>query len=71
MEREAKLPNYKWKIIDAEKASKYRISLINVDENNVLLSIDFANIPYGMSVYDFIEMLERTGVVVVEKTNTK
>lgn len=70
MEHEAKLPNYKWKIIDAEKASKYSISLINVDESNVLLSIDVANIPYGMSVYDFIEMLERTGVVVVEKTNT-
>ena len=68
--KDAKLPNIKWHLgadVNKEDADKMGISLIDVDNNNTLLCIDTSELPYGFSVQEFIEWIEKEGIVVKEK----
>ena len=61
------LPNVKWKIMDADRAKEYRLELIKIDDDNVLLSINLRYIPIGMTITDFIENIIQTGIVIIDK----
>ena len=60
----AALPGKKWQILNEEEANKHHLRLINIDEDNVLLTIDLRNIPNGVTVLDFIDMIQQTGIVI-------
>jgi len=52
----------KWKILKPKEAHKLGIRILRVGPER-FLEIDFFSIPNGMSVAEFIDLIERTGVV--------
>ena len=63
-EKIADTSKFKWVIVDAGKAKRQRIQLINIAENKAVLSIDTSAVPPGMSIVDYIERIQETGIVV-------
>ena len=55
---------FKWVILDTGKAKQQQIQLINITENKAVLSIDKSAVPPGMSIIDYIEWIQETGIVV-------
>ena len=52
----------KWKILKPKEAHKLGIRILRVGPER-FLEINFFSIPDGMSVTEFIDLIERTGVV--------
>lgn len=63
----AALPGKKWQILNEEKASEYHLQLISIDEDNIFLTVDLTDIPSGISVPEFIDMIQQTGIVICHK----
>ena len=57
------LPLISWKIVDKERATQENLELIDLGNGRTLLSIKLSNLPKGMSVVDYIEFIQRTGIV--------
>lgn len=54
---------FRWVILDKDRADKFNISLIKLDDDKTLLSIDIAFIPQYMSILEYIEWIQDTGIV--------
>ena len=52
----------KWKILKPKEVHKLGIRILKAGPERYL-EIDFFSIPDGMSVAEFIDLIERTGVV--------
>ena len=66
----AHLSNIKWSV-DLAKADEHDItglSLIEVDSNNVLLSMNLRDIPDGWSIEDFLKYIQEEGIAIVNKS---
>lgn len=55
----------KWEIVDKESTNKFGLKIIPADGDQYLV-VNVENIPKGMSIYDFLEFIQETGVVVCE-----
>ena len=63
------LPKVKWKILDLDKAKEARLKLVDINEDTTYLEINLNDIPNGMTVVDWIEMLLRDGIIFKEPKN--
>lgn len=57
------MSNIKWEIKDAKRADNFKLELIHSGDD-VLLVIDTKYIPDGMSVKDFIDFIQKEGIVI-------
>lgn len=53
----------KWKILKPEEANKYGITLLTIDDGRVFLRQDFANVPKGVDVEDWLKFIVDEGIV--------
>lgn len=58
------MPLVTWHILDRERAQEQKLELIDLGNGRTLLAINICNIPQGMSIADYIEFIQRTGIVV-------
>lgn len=63
----AKLPRYKWVIKNENFAKRANLQLVDIDESNTLLKVNLQNIPKDMSVADFIDVIQKHGIVVLDR----
>ena len=56
--------NFHWAIFDDDEAGKKHIQLLKVENGEGIILLDLAYIPYNMSVDQYIEMIEETGIAV-------
>ena len=63
------LPKVKWKILDLDKAKEARLKLVDINEDTTYLEMNLNDIPKGMTVVDWIEMLLRDGIIFKEPKN--
>lgn len=59
----------KWKILDLDKAKEARLKLVDINEDTTYLEMNLNDIPKGMTVVDWIEMLLRDGIIFKEPKN--
>lgn len=55
----------KWEIVDKKSANKFGLKITPADDEQYLV-VNVENIPKGMSICDFLEFIQETGVVVCE-----
>ena len=63
----ANLPKYKWKILDEQRAKDAKVGLLTIDEETTLLQMNVKDIPAEMSILDWIELLEKTGIIFCQR----
>lgn len=63
------LPKVKWKILDLDKAKEAKLKLVDINEDTTYLEMNLNDIPKGMTVVDWIEMLLRDGIIFKEPKN--
>ena len=63
---EAKLPNLRWEIRE-DRTKEHGLYLIEVNSNNTLLNVDITKIPKNMSIIEFIESLQKEGIIYTRK----
>ena len=63
------LTKVKWKILDLDKAKEARLKLVDINEDTTYLEMNLNDIPKGMTVVDWIEMLLRDGIIFKEPNN--
>ena len=62
------LDNCHWMILDEEKAKELHIDIIKIDENHAIISADIAFIPDGVSIEEYCDYLQETGILINNKT---
>ena len=62
------LDNCHWMILDEEKAKELHIDIIKIDENHAIISADIAFIPDGVSIEEYYDYLQETGILINNKT---
>ncbi|MBR1436350.1 MAG: hypothetical protein IJ584_14710 [Bacteroidales bacterium] len=60
----------KWEIVDKESANKFGLRIIPADGDQYL-EVKVENIPKGMEIYDFLQLIQKTGIVVCENPSRK
>lgn len=50
--------NFKWIILNEEKAKQLHIEVINLDDGSSILSIDWRYIPNGISPEEYIKYIQ-------------
>lgn len=63
------LPKVKWRILDLDKAKEAKLKLVDINEDTTYLEMSLNDIPNGMTVVDWIEMLLRDGIIFKEPKN--
>ena len=59
---------FNWMILDEEKAKELHIDIIKIDENHAIISADIAFIPDGVSIEEYYDYLQETGILINNKT---
>lgn len=57
----------RWKIVDRERAELNKVKLLDIDESTVWLEVNIESIPRGMEPMEYIDFLQKTGVVAIEE----
>lgn len=60
----------KWKIIKEKEAKKLKIRTLRAGPDTYLV-IDVTGIPVGLSIPDFIENIQRSGIVFISSRRRK
>jgi hypothetical protein len=66
-QKNANLPKYKWEILDEQRAKDAKVGLLTIDEETTLLQMNVKDIPANMTVLDWIELLEKTGIIFCQR----
>ena len=64
MDIPAYIPKTKWVILNPEEANKRKLKLLSIDDETTLLSIDIAYIPSGMTISEYLDMIQKYGIVI-------
>ena len=62
------LKSMRWKIIDKEEADQYDLKILEVG-SNTLLEINLKYMPYGMSIEDYVEWIQKEGIALKIEDN--
>ena len=57
----------RWKIVDKECAELNKVKLLDIDESTALLEVNIESIPRRMEPMEYIDFLQKTGVVAIEE----
>lgn len=61
------LPKIKWRITDIEKAKEAKLELLDINEETTFLCINLQDIPSGLTIIEYIEMILNNGIVFVNR----
>lgn len=59
----AKVDNFKWVILKEDEAKKLNLGLVKIDEDKCALLVDLYKIPAEMTVVEYLDFIEDTGIV--------
>ena len=63
------IPKIQWDIIDFDKGDEAKIHVLKLGDAASLLEIDVCDIPHGMAIIDWIDVLLENGIVLKETTS--
>lgn len=56
------IPKIKWKILDYEKADG-KLELVDINEETTFLVVNLNEIPKGLTILEWIELLLKDGII--------